>query len=51
MNLRERIPSYLTGATQLAATVVFAALFAVIALTVTVYYDSHSWFSGGRGRA
>ncbi|MBQ3711119.1 MAG: DNA-binding protein [Bacteroidales bacterium] len=47
MNLRERIPSYLTGATQLAATVVFAALFAVIALTVTVYYDSHSWFSVG----
>ena len=47
MNLRDRIPSYLTGATQLAATVVFAALFAVIALTVTVYYDSHSWFSVG----
>lgn len=47
MNLRERIPSYLTGATQLAATVVFAALFAVIVLTVTVYYDSHSWFTVG----
>ena len=47
MNLRERIPSYLTGATQLAATVVFAALFAIVVLMVTVYYDSHSWFSVG----
>lgn len=47
MNLGSKIPSYLTGKTQLAATVVFAALFAIVVLLVTVYYDSHNWFTVG----
>ena len=47
MDLRSKIPSYLTGTTQLAATVVFTALFAIVVLLVTVYYDSHNWFTVG----
>lgn len=47
MNLRDYIPSYLCGRTQLAATVVFATLFAIVVLLVTFYYDTHSWFSIG----
>ena len=47
MNLREYIPSYLCGRTQLAATVVFAALFAIVILLVTVVYDTQNWFSIG----
>ena len=47
MNLEDKIPSYLTGRTQLAATVVFAAFFAVVVLIVTVQYDTHNWFEIG----
>ncbi|MCR5560902.1 MAG: LytTR family transcriptional regulator [Bacteroidales bacterium] len=47
MNLRDYIPSYLCGRAQLAATVVFAALFAIVTLLVTVVYDTQNWFSIG----
>lgn len=47
MKLNEHIPSYLCGRTQLAATVVFATLFAIVVMLVTFYYDSHSWFTIG----
>ena len=47
MDLGRKIPSYLTGRPQLAATVVFAALFAIVVLLVTVQYDTHNWFSIG----
>lgn len=47
MPLKERIPSYLLGKTQLTATVVFSVLFAMFVLLAVCPYDSSNWFQFG----
>lgn len=45
------MPAYLLGKFQLTATIVFATLFAIIVLLVSLPYSQNAWFqlAGGRG--
>ncbi len=47
MHLKEKIPSYLLGKTQLTTTVVFSVLFAIFVLLATTFYDNNGWFQFG----
>ena len=47
MNLKDKIPSYLVGKTQLVASVAFSDLFAILFILVTSPYDRNSWFQLG----
>ncbi len=47
MYLKDRIPSYLVGKTQLVASVAFSDLFAILFILVSSPYDRNSWFRLG----
>lgn len=50
IGLKQKLPEFLLGKFQLMATLVFATLFAILVLIVSLPYSNNVWFELGGGR-